>query len=108
MNRQGEIRQAIIDLVQYQSDLTAEFNDEANTNASAREAAQNRIERLQNELHEVRRLAVDATGTASKAIKSEKLKDPEPFDGTRSDLDRFKADIHIKLNNNADRFSSER
>lgn len=32
------------------------------------------------------------------------MKDPEPFDGTRSDLERFHADVAIKLRNNADQF----
>lgn len=45
-----------------------------------------------------------AAESASSARLSEKLPDPDKFEGNRSDLRRFLQQIHAKMNANADRF----
>jgi Domain of unknown function (DUF4939) len=50
--------------------------------------------------------APPAAESAASSRLSEKLPDPDKFDGTRSDLRRFLQQIHAKMSSNADRFPS--
>jgi len=73
------------------------------------DTARTRINNLITEgsAFEARLAAATVSGASTHRTKSEKIPDPPKFSGDRKDLDRFKADVIVKVTDNADRYATE-
>lgn len=99
----GEIRQYADSLAEERTTLETRLEEARKQLHQSNHEGQ----RLQEQLNQ----AYTPTSTpGEKTLRSEKLPDPEPFDGKRSELQPFIASLRLKLLHNRDRFptASER